>query len=109
MTCGYPCENSLTVAVVFRTLVPVARFDRSSVSPAGTAMLSSTISEHAFLLALALAAEVKVQVEALFNCVTREGDGAADARVAPSASREIDEARILKVEVRSTDFERMKR
>lgn len=86
-----------------RTLVPVAKFDRSRVSPAGTLMLSSTISEQAFLLALALAAEVKVQDEALFDRLTREGEGAADTSAAPSASTETKEARISK------DLQRMKR
>lgn len=75
--------------------MPEVRSVRSSVSPAGTSMLSSTIVVQDFLLALALAAEVKVQEVALLICETREGAGAAAAMVAPRASMDIKEVRIL--------------
>lgn len=61
-------------------------------------MLSSTISEQAFLLSLARAAEVKVQDEALFDWLAGEGAGAADTSAVPSASRETKEARMVNKE-----------
>jgi hypothetical protein len=78
------------------TLVPSFRLERSRVSPAGTSILSNTMVEQDFLLALALAAEVKVQVEARpINSETREGAGAADTAAA-SASMDTTNVRILK-------------
>lgn len=61
-------------------------------------MLSSTMVEQAFLLALALAAEVKVQVEdpRSTSSEAREGAGAADTAAAPRASMERKDVRILK-------------
>lgn len=81
---------------VFHTLVPDSRSDRSKVSPAGTSMLSSTTVGHDLALALALAAELKVQeLEArLTKLDTRVG--AADARAAPRTTMDIIEERILK-------------
>ena len=54
------------------------------------------ISEQDFLLAVALAAEVKVQVEAfLSRREARLGEGAAETKVAASAIRDIREECIL--------------
>lgn len=60
-------------------------------------MLSSTIVVHDFWLSLALAAEEKVQEEALLTWLeAREAVGKADATAAPRASIETTEERILK-------------
>ena len=80
------------------TLVPLCSLVRSRVTPAGTLMLSSTMVEQAFLLAMALAAEVKVQVEDERSTIseTLEGAGAADTKAAPRANMETKDVRILK-------------
>ena len=76
--------------------MPSTRSDKSRVSPAGTSMSFRMISEQDFLLAVALAAEVKVQVEAfLSRREARLGEGAAETKVAASAIRDIREECIL--------------
>lgn len=72
--------------------MPSSRSDKSRVSPAGTSMSFRMISEQDFLLAVALAAEVKVQVDALLSRrEARLGEGAAETKVAASAIRDIRE------------------
>lgn len=65
-------------------MVPSFRSVRLSVLPAGTSVLLKTMVEQEDLLALALAAEVKVQVEDdfLVRSETRKGVRAADTRPA---------------------------
>lgn len=71
------------------TLVPSFKSVRSRVLPAGTSMPLSTMVEQEDLLALALAAEVNVQVEDDFfvRSETREGAGAAETRPAARVAK----------------------
>lgn len=58
-------------------------------------MLLRVIWVQELALALASAAEVKVQEEALFICETREGAGMAETTPALNASMDAKEVRIL--------------
>ena len=99
----HPIQSYTLFHNMVHTFVPSFKSFRSKVSPAGTSMLFNTMMLQDDLLALALAAELKVQEVDLFICETRDGAGAADATAAPKASMDMKEVRILYRYVRSTD------